>query len=627
MGTLNKFLTITIMMFLIGVGFTMAQVRQIPLEDFFKNPERTGYKLSPDGKYISYLTSWENRLNIFVQELATGSVTQVTKQSEKDVTIYGWKGSNKLLFLQDSKGDENYKLYSVDRDGNNLKMLTPAEKVRVEIVDELEDIDDYILIGMNSRIPQIFDVYKMNVNTGDTMLAALNPGNVMGWVTDHDGNIRAAIESDGVNSSILYRDNNSQEFRKILTTNFRESVSPLFFTFDNKMMYVSSNLNRDKSAIVKFDPNTAQEVEMIYENPDVDVDGLNYSKKRQVLTSASYAKDKREYKFLDEISEKRYNRLKKELGEYEINISSSDKNEDMFLVRTYSDRSLGAYYIYNQNTDELKKLADVSPWINEKELAPMKPVSYTSRDGLTINGYLTLPLGVEAKNLPVVMNIHGGPWARDYWTYNPEVQFLANRGFAVLQVNYRGSTGFGKNFWEASFKQWGKKMQDDVSDGVKWLIEQGIANPKKVGIYGGSYGGYATLAGLTFSPELYACGVDYVGVSNLFTFMKTIPPYWEPMRKMMYEMVGDPDVDTALMKEASPVYHADRIVAPLFIAQGKMDPRVNINESDQMVEAMKKRGVDVEYMVKDNEGHGFRNQENRFDFYRAMEKFLSKYLK
>ena len=365
----------------------------------------------------------------------------------------------------------------------------------------------------------------------------------------------------------------------------------------------------------------------MYENPYVDVSGLSYSKKRKVLTAISYVKEKREMKFLDAVAEKRYNRLKKELGDYEVVITGVNKNEDKFLVRTYSDRSLGSYYFYDQASDKLSKIAEVSPWINESELAVQKPVSYTSRDGLTINGYLTLPVGVEAKNLPVVMNIHGGPWARDNWGFNPEVQFLVNRGYAVLQVNYRGSTGYGRKFWEASFKEWGKKMQDDVSDGVKWLISEGIANPKKVGIYGGSYGGYATLAGLAFSPELYACGVDYVGVSNLFTFMKTIPPYWQPFIKMMYEMVGDPEKDSLLLESASPVFHADKIVAPLFVAQGKMDPRVNIAESDQMVEAMKKRGIDVEYLVKDNEGHGFRNQENRFDFYGSMEKFLAKHLK
>lgn len=256
----------------------------------------------------------------------------------------------------------------------------------------------------------------------------------------------------------------------------------------------------------------------------------------------------------------------------------------------------------------------------------MKPISYQSRDGLTIHGYLTLPKGREAKSLPVVINPHGGPWARDDWGYNPEVQMLANRGYAVLQMNFRGSTGYGRKFWEASFKQWGKAMQDDVTDGVGWLVQQGIADPKRVAIYGGSYGGYATLAGITFTPDLYACAVDYVGVSNLFTFMNTVPPYWEPFKKMMYEMVGDPKKDSLLMREASPVFHADQIKCPLFIAQGANDPRVNKDESDQMVAALKARGITVEYMVKDDEGHGFHNEENRMDFYNAMDKFLDAHI-
>jgi dipeptidyl aminopeptidase/acylaminoacyl peptidase len=237
-----------------------------------------------------------------------------------------------------------------------------------------------------------------------------------------------------------------------------------------------------------------------------------------------------------------------------------------------------------------------------------------------------LPHGKEPKNLPVVLLVHGGPWVRDNWVYSPETQFLANRGYAVLKINYRGSTGYGRKFWEASFKQWGKKMQDDLTDGVKWLINKGIADPKRVAIYGGSYGGYAALAGLAFSPAIYACGIDYVGVSNMFTFMKSIPPYWKPYLEMMYEMVGHPEKDVELLREASPVYHVDKIRAPLFIAQGRKDPRVNVNESDQMVKALKERGIDVPYMVKDNEGHGFRNEENRFEFYEAMEKFLDKHL-
>ncbi|MCX6156918.1 MAG: S9 family peptidase [Ignavibacteriae bacterium] len=604
-----------------------AQVRQIPLKDFFKNAEKNGYQISPDGNYFSYLTSWENRMNVFVQKVGSNEAVRVTSATERDISSYFWKGNNKIMYLQDKAGDENFKLYSVNKDGSGLKLLSPEDKVRTEIVDDLEDIDDYMLVNMNERNPQAFDVYRINVNTGEKKMIAENPGNIMSWMTDHDGKLRIATASDGVNSILMYRETEDAPFKEVLVTNFRESVEPLFFSFDNKFVYASSNLGRDKSAIVKFDIANGKEMEMMYENPNVDVSGLSYSKKRKVLTAISYVKEKREMKFLDAVAEKRYNRLKKELGDYEVVIAGANKNEDKFLVRTYSDRSLGSYYFYDQASDKLSKIAEVSPWINESELAVQKPVSYTSRDGLTINGYLTLPVGVEAKNLPVVMNIHGGPWARDNWGFNPEVQFLVNRGYAVLQVNYRGSTGYGRKFWEASFKEWGKKMQDDVSDGVKWLISEGIANPKKVGIYGGSYGGYATLAGLAFSPELYACGVDYVGVSNLFTFMKTIPPYWEPFRKMMYEMVGNPETDSALFVAASPVYHADKIVAPLFVAQGKMDPRVNIAESDQMVDAMKKRGIDVEYLVKDNEGHGFRNQENRFDFYGSMEKFLAKHLK
>ncbi len=311
---------------------------------------------------------------------------------------------------------------------------------------------------------------------------------------------------------------------------------------------------------------------------------------------------------------------------YEFVITSENKNEDKLLIRTYSDKSMGAYYMYDVPTKKLTKIVDVSPWLDENVMASTKPITYKSRDGLTIHGYLTLPVGIEAKNLPVVVHPHGGPWARDRWGFNPELQFLANRGYAVLQMNFRGSTGYGRKFWEISFKQWGKTMQDDISDGVKWLIEQGIANPEKIGIYGGSYGGYATLAGLTFSPELYACGVDYVGVSNLFTFMKTIPPYWKPYLDMLHEMVGNPKTDSLLLYDASPVFHVDNIKAPLFIAQGANDPRVNKDESDQMVKALKAKGIDVPYMVKDDEGHGFRNEENRFDFYGEMERFFAKYL-
>jgi len=601
--------------------------KQIPLRDFFRNPEKANYQLSPDGKYISFLSPYNGRLNIFVKNLTTGLETRITEAKERDITIYFWKGNNKICYLQDIGGDENYKLYVVNIDGSDFKVLTPYEKVVTQIIDDLKDNDNEMLIALNKRNPTVFDVYRINVNTGEMVMVAENPGNITEWQTDHNGKLRVAVATDGVNTSLLYRENESDPFKVVKTTSFKETLSPLFFTFDNKNVYAISNIGRDKAAIIKYDIANDKELELIFEHPEVDVDGLNYSEKRKVLTSISYTTWKRQIKFLDEETEKIYKKFETFIGpKYEIVIVNADREETKFIARTYSDKSLGAYYLYDKQSDVVTKLADISPWLNEEELADMKPIQYTTRDGLTIHGYLTLPKGIEPKNLPVVVNPHGGPWARDRWGFNPEVQFLANRGFAVLQVNFRGSTGYGRKFWELSFKQWGKKMQDDITDGVYWLINEGIANPKRIAIYGGSYGGYATLAGITFTPDLYAAAVDYVGVSNLFTFMNTIPPYWKPMLEMLYEMVGDPKKDSTLLYEASPVFHVDKIKAPLFVAQGKNDPRVNINESDQIVNALKQKGVYVEYMVKENEGHGFRNEENRFDFYEAMEKFLKKHL-
>ncbi len=621
---------IAILFFMLaGSSFAQNSIKKVPLipmKDFFKNPEKRSFTISPNGDYLAFLKPYKNRMNIYVRKIGNDKITRVTNSTERDIPWYFWKGNNRLIYINDSKGDENFRLYGVDKDGKNAKDLTPFEKVRVGIVDDLEENPNEMLIQMNKRNPKIFDVYRINVNTGKMKKIAENPGNITGWQTDHDGKLRIALTTDGVNTSILYRENEKDDFKKVMTTNFKETLSPLFFTFDNKYIYASSNIGRDKAAIVKYDLANNKELEVIFKHPEVDVSGLMYSKKREKITGVSYTTWKREYKIFDEETKKIYNDLENKLKGYEIAVTRKNKNEDKLLVRTYSDKSLGAYYLYNVPTKELTKLVDISPWLNEKYMAEQKPITYKSRDGLTIHGYLTLPVGVEPKNLPVVVHPHGGPWFRDTWGFNPEVQFLANRGYAVLQMNFRGSTGYGRKFWEISFKQWGKTMQDDISDGVEWLIKKGIANPKKIGIYGGSYGGYATLAGLTFTPNLYACGVDYVGVSNLFTFLKTIPPYWKPYLDMLHAMVGDPKKDSLLLYEASPVFHVDNIKAPLFIAQGKNDPRVNKDESDQMVKALKAKGIDVPYMVKDNEGHGFHNEENRFDFYGAMEKFFAKYL-
>jgi dipeptidyl aminopeptidase/acylaminoacyl peptidase len=602
-----------------------SRTKLIPLRDFFRNPERSGFQVSPDGNSISFMQPYQNRMNVFVQPRAGGEPVRVTSETERDVAGYFWKGSNRIVYLKDFKGDENFHLVAADADGENLVDLTPFEKVRAMIVDDLYDNDAEMIISLNKRNPEVFDVYRVDLNTKELTLIAENPGNVTGWVTDHTGCIRLALVTDGVNSSILHRPDENTPFKTVITTNFKEQIQPLFFDFDNKLLFASSNIGRDKAAIVRVDPATAKEESIIFQHPEVDVSGLAWSRERKVYTEVQFVTWRRERKFFDAEMEALQSDLEKQLPGYEVDLQSGNKNEDIFVVAAWSDRTMGARYLYEMASKKLTKLAEIAPWLPEGELAEMKPITYKARDGLTIHGYLTLPRG-GGRNLPLIVNPHGGPWARDSWGYDAEVQFLANRGYAVMQINFRGSTGYGRAFWEASFKQWGKTMQDDVSDGVKYAIAQGIADPKRIAIYGGSYGGYCTLAGLAFTPELYACGVDYVGVSNLFTFLKTVPPYWKPMLDMFYEMVGNPETDKALLAAASPVLHADNIRAPLLIAQGAQDPRVNVDESDQMVAALKKHGIPVEYLVKDNEGHGFHNEENRFEFYEAMEKFLKKYL-
>ena len=605
-------------------------IPKIPLKDFFKNPDKASFQLSPDGSYISLMKSWEEgnrRMNVYVKKINSDKEVRITSASERNIYGYFWLNNDRIAYIQDKGGDENIHIYAVNVDGTNDIDLTPFENIQARIEDDLEDDPDYMLVSLNKRDPRIHDVYRLNIHDGSLTLIAENPGNIMGWMTDNDGKLRIATTSDGVNTSLLYRDTEEEEFKSILTTNFKESVSPLYFTFDNKALYVSSNRGRDKSAIYRFDLNTAKETDLIFQHDEVDVYGLMRSEKRKIITGVTYTTDKRQIKFFDEQREKLQNNLEKKLPGVEVAISDLSKDETKAIVISYSDKSRGTYYYYDIEDDTLLKLADLSPWINDEYMSEMKPISYTSRDGLTIHGYLTIPVGSDGKNLPVIINPHGGPWARDYWGFNSEIQFFANRGYAVLQMNFRGSVGYGREFWEISFKEWGKTMQDDITDGVNWLIEQGIADKDKIAIYGASYGGYATLAGLAFTPDLYACGVDYVGVSNIFTLLETLPPYWELGRQMMYEMIGDPETEKDLLKAASPLFHADKIKAPLFIAQGANDPRVKKAESDQIVEALKNRGIDVPYMVKDNEGHGFSNEENKFEFYEKMEKFLQQHLK
>lgn len=602
-------------------------VKEISVEDFMKNPGNFGYELSPDGNYITYSSAWENRANVFVKKMNDDSEpVRVSNSKDRDVAGFFWKDNN-LLYLKDKGGDENFHIYSTTFNGSEEKDLTPYPNVTVGVLSGLQGVKDEILIMMNKEDATVFDVYKLNVKTGETTHVAKNPGNITSWLADRNGNVRIAVASDGVEGTILYRDSEKDEFKPFIEMKAGDEVMPLAFSKDNQYIYATSNKGRDKVEVVKYDLKGNEEV--IMSNDQVDVSGVLYSAEHDKLLYGAYITDKPHYQFFDENFEKLFRKIQSKLNVHESELGINDYNKEMtkFIVSVSSDTVYGKYYYYDSTTDELTELATLSPWLNPNELAEMHPISYKSRDGLTINGYLTLPKNKEVKDLPLIVNPHGGPWARDMWGFNPEVQLLANRGYAVLQVNFRSSTGYGKEFLQAGNKQWGLKIQDDITDGVQWAIDQGIADPDRIGIYGASFGGYATLAGITYTPDLYAAAVDYVGVSNIFTLLNTIPPYWETMRNMFYERVGHPEKDKELLTAVSPVFHADKIKTPLFVAQGANDPRVNKAESDQIVEALRARGVDVEYMLKDNEGHGFANEENRIEFYNAMVKFFDSHLK
>lgn len=610
--------------------------RIYPVQDFFRNPARGFFRLSDDGAMLGFMepASVEGqapRMNVFVQALEgstlVGQPRRLTNETARDISQYFWKGSNTIIYEKDVNGDENFHVLTVNAQSGKLTDLTPFSGVRASIEDDLHDDPDHVLVSHNQRNPEVFDVYRANIHTGELVLVAENPGNIVGWQTDHKGRVRAGIASDGLNSTLLYRDAETEDFRPIITTDFRTVVSPEFFTFDNQKFYAMSNRERDCMALVVIDPAKPDHEDLVFEVEGVDLAGAGYSQLRKVLTVAAYQTDRLKYHFFDDISAQRYARVSEKLPGYEVSLQSSTRDENKYIVAAHNDRTPGSRYIYDAATNTLDKLADINPDLPEHDMAQVQPIQYLSRDGLTIHGYLTLPMGRNVQNLPCIVNPHGGPWLRDSWGFNAEAQFLANRGYCVLQMNFRGSTGYGRKFWEAGFGQWGLRMQDDITDGVQWLIAQGIADPRRIAIYGGSYGGYATLAGITYTPDLYAAAVDYVGVSNLLTFMNTIPPYWKPMLTKMYSMVGDPAADHERLVATSPALNADKIKTPLFIAQGAHDPRVNKDESDQMVAALRSRGVDVEYMVKDNEGHGFHNDENKFEFYESMEAFLRQHLK
>lgn len=606
------------------------------VEDYFARPKASAFKISPDGKYLSYKEKDQDKKNhVYVKDLGTGKITKAIVEKDDLIRGYGWLNKKRLFYTQDRGGNENIHLYATDIDGGNQKDLTPFDGVKVQSIIPIKDTD-FVVVTMNKNNKQIFEPFKINFVTGEmTQLYENKDVNspIDDYLFDKDGNLRGySVLENGLTTKTYYKDLQTGKFNLIKSADWSDTFSIIEFNENSKNKdeaYVVTNLDSDKARIVLYDLKKNAVIKEIYSNPVYDVSSISTAGKNRnyELDYISYEGTKGETVPVSKFYKEIHDQLKAQFGDKEFGIVSSDDNNDKLLVIVGSDKLYGTYYEYDTKTKQTKLLYNLMPQLKEEDMAEMRPIEFKSRDGLTIHGYITLPkAALEGKKVPLIVNPHGGPQGiRDSWGFNPEAQLFASRGYATLQVNFRISGGYGKSFQKAGYKQIGRKAMDDVEDGVKYAIEQGWVDKDKVAIYGGSHGGYATLMGLIKTPDLYACGVDYVGVSNIFTFFDSFPEYWKPYKEMVKQIWYDLDnpEEAKIAKEVSPVYQIDKIKKPLFVVQGANDPRVNINESDQIVKAMRAKGFEVPYLVKYDEGHGFGKEPNRIELYKSMLGFFA----
>ena len=608
---------------------------------FFGDPKISGSQISPDGKYMSFIKPYNDVMNVWVKPIDEPfeEATPVTAD-DRPVSGYFWsEDSERILYVQDKGGNEDFHIYSVDPDGAveadsgvpAATDLTPMDGIRAYIYAVPEATPESIIIGLNDRDPALHDVYRLNIRTGDRELLIENEANIAGWTTDLSGTVRLATRqtSDGGTEVLKVADGKLGEV--LYTCNWQETCGPMRFHTDGQRVYLQSNKGEDVDLIGLFLMDVdSGETELVEFDPEkqVDLSGAIFSEASDELLATVYTGDRQRIYPKSEKLKKALEFLRAELPDGEISFSPQTSDDRLVKVVVSRDVDPGTVYLYDWQNNTVEKLYETRPELPKDALASMQAIRYEARDGLSIPAYVTLPAVDQKKNLPLVAVIHGGPWARDTWGYDPVHQFLANRGYAVFSPNFRGSTGYGKAFLNAGNNEWGEAMQDDITDGIKHLVEQGTVDPDQVCIMGGSYGGYATLAGLTFTPEVYKCGVDIVGPSNLITLLNSIPPYWGPIRKIFTQRMGDPSTEEgkAQLKAQSPLNSVDRIEDPLLVIQGANDPRVKQAESDQIVVAMREKGLPVEYIVATDEGHGFRGKENRLAMFARVESFLGDHL-
>ena len=625
------------------------QAANYKVEDFFKTPKFSNLSLSPNGKYLAVLSPVKSRKNILIIETKSlQNAKVITQFEEQDINNFSWANNNEIVFTLDSNGKESFSIYkiNIDSKAGRVVQLVGAKVgtsgIRsASIIHMLPDDPEHIIVSYNGRNIKAPDLYKLpldsrwNVRKGRNRkmdMIAKNPGNIEAWLLDHEGEVRGAATIDGLEGQLLYKDKGEKEFKVLKSFNvLDEHINPLAFDFDNKKLFVSSNVGRDKQAIYLYDPKKNLIGQEIFANEHVDVTNIHFSRKRKKLVSISYFDEYPQEVFFDEQTAKMMASFNQAFPGKQVAVTSQSEDEKLKIVYVYSDTDPGHYYLFDETKQSLKSLLAPMDWIKPDDMSAMKPIQFKSRDGLLLHGYLTIPKSSSGKLLPLIVNPHGGPFGiRDHWGFNPEAQFFASRGYATVQVNFRGSGGYGRKFQQAGYGgKWGAEMQNDITDTVKYLVSEGIADANKVCIYGASYGGYATVAGLAFTPELYKCGIDYVGVTDVSLLFDTLPKHWESQREVLEMQIGDPS-DEALMKRMSPLQHVDKIKAPIMIVQGAKDPRVVKQHATDLRDALAKKGVilsDDEWIMKENEGHGFQKQENKVELYTKMEKFLARYLK
>jgi dipeptidyl aminopeptidase/acylaminoacyl peptidase len=634
---LTIFLSLTIFSSFIAAQ----QPALIERELIFGNPEIAGAQLSPDGKYIMFRKPYKDTMNIWVKkaEEPFGNAKLITNRTDRPIAGAFWSRDSKyILFTQDKGGDENFNVYAVNpadapatgSDVAAARNITDAKGVRAYIYGVPDSDPDTIYVGLNERDKAWHDVYKVKISTGERTLVTENKDRYQGPIFDNADKLRLAIRSAQNGDTEIMRIDAGGTATKIYSCDVFESCGPVRFHKDNARVYLQTNKGDvDLTELVLLDVATGK-IEKVESDPlkKVDFGGASFSELTDELIATSYEDDRERIYWKDKKFEADYKWLEKKFPNKDIGFGSSTKDESLFLVTANSDTEPGETYLFDRKAKKLTLQYKIREKLDRNALSPMKAVTYKSSDGMDIPAFLTIPKGSNGKNLPTVLFIHGGPWGRDFWGYHSYAQFLSNRGYAVLQPNFRASTGYGKKFLNAGNNEWGQKMQDDITWGKKYLVEQGIADPKRVAIMGGSYGGYAALAGVTFTPDEYAASVAIVAPSNLQTLLEAIPPYWEAIRTVFYKRMGDPNTPEGLaqMKRQSPLTFADRIKTPLLVVQGANDPRVNKRESDQIVIALRDRNYPVEYLVAPDEGHGFARPVNNMAMVASAEKFLAKHL-